>query len=63
MMMSSVGDVEDIRWLVCITSFEEEWSEGRENKSSGWEWMAYFRVHETSRRKWTLVRTSAIPGQ
>jgi len=36
--MFSVGDVEDIRWLVHVISFEE-WSEGRENKSSGWERM------------------------
>jgi len=36
--MFSVGDVEDIRWLVHVISFEE-WSEGRENKSSGWEKM------------------------
>ncbi len=42
-MMFSVGDVEDIRWLVHVTSFEEEWSEGRENKGSGYGW--YIRVH------------------
>ncbi len=35
-MMFSVGDVEDIRWFVHVTSFEEEWREGRENKGSAW---------------------------